>query len=747
MHPPFLIMRKLFSAGLVVSCALAAKAQQTMPAPPTTRLLGTALDRPDADTVPDRLARAAAGPSLIQPAVVATTVEVTGDGDRTELSHFTALAGDVLASAGSYGDFTRYLQVLPGVVFNSDTSNDILVRGGNPLENLYLVDGFEVPNINHLASQGTTGGLNSMIDTAAIGHVDLLTGGYDARYDERLSSVVSIAPREPGDDGQSHGEAEVGYVGFGGLLQRSVPGHGALLLSAHRSLLNLVTSDIGLNGVPTFTNGMAEGDWKPNARDSISMLSLTGADSININPCSLDPYETNLVQTQYGGWRSTNGLRWNRSRLARMTSAISLSDSEQAGQIQQQQQVINVGTSCSSTVLNPLYPVLYSENTLDGMSVLSYDTALAATDRITLTAGSLAKLTRLNDVVAQPNGQQSPLSVDPAHSDATSFSPHLAFGETGSYAEVTVQPTARWTVAGGGRIETFALDGRTTMTPRLRTGLRLSEHQAVHAAFGGYAQLPPTIDFFAFSVNRTLAPIHARHLVAGADVWQGTSGRVRVEAYRKQYSNYPVSTEYPELSLANQVDTLGQQFLWLPLVSRGRGLAQGVELEVEQRFASHLFLIGNLAFAHARFTGLDGVYRPGSFDLPVIANASAIWRSGRRYEASMRYEATSGRPYTPYLLGPSLVQDRGIYDVSQLNADRGPLYSRLDFQVDRIVRVRGRDVYLYAGLNNALDRDNFEGYAWEPRCVAIAGCAAQNGPFTAVSQMPIYPNFGVRYAF
>jgi len=65
---------------------------------------------------------------------------------------------EILSSAGTWGDFSRFLQLLPGAVWNSDMSNDVMVRGGSPSENLFVVDGIEVPNINHIAVEGTTGG-------------------------------------------------------------------------------------------------------------------------------------------------------------------------------------------------------------------------------------------------------------------------------------------------------------------------------------------------------------------------------------------------------------------------------------------------------------------------------------------------------------------------------------------------------------------------------------------------------------
>ncbi len=190
--------------------------------------------------------------------IVRTTVEVNahtaGVGDvQTGPQPFHASAGEIMGSAGTFGDFSRYLQLFPGVVFNTDTSDDLLVRGGNPIENLFLVDGFEIPNINHIASEGTTGGLVSMIDTSAVQNLDLYTGGYDARYDERLSSVVDIHTRERGDQ-ESHANAEFGFVGAGGLALMPLPGGGSLLASAHRSMLNLFTNDIGLNGVPIYSN-------------------------------------------------------------------------------------------------------------------------------------------------------------------------------------------------------------------------------------------------------------------------------------------------------------------------------------------------------------------------------------------------------------------------------------------------------------------------------------------------------------
>src|SRR6185437_10047379 len=142
---------------------------------------------------------------------------------------------------------------------------------------------------------------------------------------------------------------------------------------------------------------------------------------------------------------------------------------------------------------------------------------------------------------------------------------------------------------------------------------------------------------------------------------------------------YPVSTEYPTLSLANMVDTLGQQFVWIPMASFGKGEAYGGSIYGSAKLTTHFSGQANISYSRALFSGLDQKFRPGNFDFPVILNAAGIWRSGRKYDASFRYEYTSGRPYTPFDLPPSLEQNRPIYNLNEINALRGPAYSRLDF--------------------------------------------------------------------
>jgi hypothetical protein len=144
------------------------------------------------------------------------------------------------------------------------------------------------------------------------------------------------------------------------------------------------------------------------------------------------------------------------------------------------------------------------------------------------------------------------------------------------------------------------------------------------------------------------------------------------------------------------------------------------------------------------FAGLDGIRRPSNYDFPWIVNFAALQRLGHGYEISTRYGYATGRPYTPFDLPDSSAQNRPIYDISHMNAERAPYFARLDAQLDKDIIMRGLHLELYMGVNNILNRSNFLSYVWLPD----TGITGSNiDPVYELHQTPIFPNFGIRYIF
>ncbi len=190
---------------------------------------------------------------------------------------------EIETSAGTFGDPSRFMQMLPGIVSDNDKFNDFIVRGGNSQETLFIVDNIEMPSINQLALSNTTGGFVSMIDNKAIQQMTLHTDTYDSKYDQRLSAVVEISTTKD-ERTVPHAEVELGMAGAGGSIGRPWGTDGSVFLSGRQSILHLLTNDIGMNGVPIYNNSLFRADKRIDDRNKLWGLSVTGVDSISIHP-------------------------------------------------------------------------------------------------------------------------------------------------------------------------------------------------------------------------------------------------------------------------------------------------------------------------------------------------------------------------------------------------------------------------------------------------------------------------------
>jgi hypothetical protein len=260
-----------------------------------------------------------------------------------------------------------------------------------------------------------------------------------------------------------------------------------------------------------------------------------------------------------------------------------------------------------------------------------------------------------------------------------------------------------------------------------------------HIGYAEYAQLPPSLYILSFNNQASLQPIRSQHITGGFEAVNDQRLRLSIEAYQKRYFDYPVASGFPQLSLANITNTFGQAFLMLPMTSKGRGLARGVELELDCRLSSHFSLTSAVTYSRSWYSGLDGVLRRGSFDLPFVANLAGNLRLGKTMMISSRYSVASGRPYTPDNLPLSTAQNRDVYDLSKINAARGPAYSRLDFRLEQSLPIGRGTLTWHVGLQNALGASNFYSYEWRPR--------AKGGGVLAQDQMPRFPDGGFKYDF
>ncbi|HBY59803.1 MAG TPA: hypothetical protein DEH78_08255, partial [Solibacterales bacterium] len=585
-------------------------------------------------------------------------------------SAFLIQPNEVFKTAGSLQDVARYVQTLPGVTFGSDDfRNDIIVRGGSPLENLFIIDNIEIPNINAFANFASAGGTVSLLDAALIQDVTFLSGGQPAPFINRASSVLQIAQRE-GSREKLTGRATVGFAGAGTVLEGPIKkDKGSWVVSARRSFLDFFTDDVGFGGVPvvyTF-NGKAVYDLTP--RDRVWAASISGVDRIRLGargkPEDIDDEVYNF-DIRYNGWRSATGFNWQRLFGNRGVGLLGLTHSE-ASVGSRVRDVVRNGVPPPGVPIDDVIaasPTVFREDNREGESTVKYDLTTYAPMFGKLQAGGSYKIFRVNYDSDSPFGFDSPYSRVPGLNAFALRRSFLAY-QSGAYIQSTQNLTPRLNLTIGGRFDNYQFIGRSRFSPRAGLSYRLTDRLSWRASYGQYFQQPFLLFVAAFPENRALTPFRADHYVTGFSYVASSTLRFTVEAYRKQYRDYPVSLQFPALSLASIGDTFDVRSILFPLTSAGRGRAQGIEFFVEKKFGQKWFGQSNFSLSRTRQAGLDGVLRPGAFDFQRIFNAVGGYRLTPKWELSGRLAYLSGRPFTPFDEVLSRAQRRGIFDLAE----------------------------------------------------------------------------------
>ena len=139
---------------------------------------------------------------------VTVSAERTEARTETKMSVVKISPKDIkqIPSVGGQADFAQYLQVVPGVVFTGDQGGQFYIRGGSPIQNKVMLDGMTIYNPFHSI------GLFSVFETDLIRNASIYTGGYNAEYGGRISSVMDITTK---DGNKKHLSGVVGGSTFG----------------------------------------------------------------------------------------------------------------------------------------------------------------------------------------------------------------------------------------------------------------------------------------------------------------------------------------------------------------------------------------------------------------------------------------------------------------------------------------------------------------------------------------------------
>ncbi|MDH4069684.1 MAG: TonB-dependent receptor [Ignavibacteria bacterium] len=619
---------------------------------------------------------------------------------------------------GGFEDVVRAVSVLPGVAQAEPGRNDLVVRGGAPSENLYVVDNIEIPNINHFGTQGSGGGPLSYINLDFVRETSFSTGGFGVAYGDRLSSVLTIDLQEGRKDAIG-GKGTISATQFGLNLQGPVNDEASFVLSARRSYLDFIFRGAGFSFVPEYWDFMGKATYRPDRFNRFSFLAIGAIDDVNFFDDTPDNrYDNSRIlgtaQKQYA-----SGLSWQHllgDGFFRLTLGRSW---------------VRYNGVQRDSLLNPIF----TNQSTEGETSLKADMVLKMSSATEISFGGQAKLVRFETDLALPDYESTfgdTLDVIVTDYHETAYKGAL-------FAQVSQQVGRQLEVTVGARIDYFSIiDNSTSVSPRVSFSYSVTPVTTLGVAAGVYRQAPSSIWLATNQENRGLLPSRTDQYILSAEHLLKEDLKIRVEGFYKRYTDYPASVDQPYLVLANTGGGFGgseENFAsYGPgrLVSDGEGRAYGVEFLIQKKLSEiPLYGILSLTLSDTRFTPLDGIARAGTYDQPVIFNLSAGYRLDERWEFAAKFRFASGKPYTPF-------NADGTQNSSAYNSLRMDDAHSLDVRVDRRWNFTRWNLILYLDIQNIYNNKYMGGVRWDPR----SGTAIPNE-----SGIGILPTIGVSAEF
>lgn len=605
---------------------------------------------------------------------------------------------EIRSSPGGFEDVGRVLQTLPGVSFVNDGRNDLIVRGGSPSENLFLIDNTVVPNINHFGSQGATGGPISIINLNLVREVDFITGGFSARYGDKLSSVLLIKLRE-GNREKFFGDINLSATGFGGVFEGPLGSRrqGAWLFSIKRSYFDLIFNALSLGFIPEYTSIELKAVYDLNKKNMLTLNAIGNIDKVRFNNDDLENLQDNenYLKNNQKGYVNSYELK---SILSKKSFAI-----------------INFARTFNSfdySARDSLFTEVFKNRSKEGEINLKTEYFLLPSLSTQLQFGGGWRFVHFTNDIKQD--QDTSFYINPLTSNAYIL-PSLNISADNStvkafiYTQVTQTLFNRLKLNVGIRYDYFKfINDKNYFSPRASLTIPLTKVFNVSFAYGIFYQSPSYIWLIANDQNRDLKNIRSDHYIAGVEFFFSSDLRMTLETYYKKYSNYPTSSSRPFIILSNNGGNFEQkdEFGLEPLVSAGTGFSRGIEFFLQKALTANFYGIINFSLFEAKYKALDGVERESDFNNKFLLTILGGYKFGSGWEASAKFRLAGGRPYTP--INPL----NGERIVSQYNTARLPDFYRVDMRVDKRWNFKSWSLTTYIDIQNVLNRENITDKDW-----------------------------------
>lgn len=631
---------------------------------------------------------------------------------------------EIKANPGGNFDISRVVQTLPGVagaIGVGGFRNDIIIRGGAPNENVYYLDGIEVPNINHFSTQGSAGGPQGMLNVSFIEGVTLSTSSMHARYDNALSSVFQFDQRT-GNPDKFQGNFRLSSTEAAVTLEGPIKEKVTYLVSARRSYLEFLFQAIDLPIRPNYWDFQYKVNYKLNKKTSFNFIGLGSIDDFSFAvPKNSSPDKEYILRSNplINQWSYTTGVSMKHLidngyinlALSRNMFENRLDKFADGNDGIEEFRTLE---SVSQEIENKLR---LEVNKYNQKWKYSYG---ASIQYVKYNADFYSKLT---DEVLDPISSQV---IQPEIT--VNFDSDINFAKFGLFGQVSRRLLdERLNISLGTRVDmnTFTTTGMNplkTWSYRLGTSYQINNKWAVNASAGSYYKIPIyTIlgyqDEAGNFVNKNSKYTQSYHYVVGTEFIPNSSLRFTLEGFYKNYKNYPISVG-TGVSLANQggnFGAIGNE----DVTTIGKGRAYGIEFFAQQKLTKNVFAVLSYTGYKSEFSGLNGKYFPSAWDYGHIISTTLGYKFNKGWEVGLKYRFAAGAPYTPFDMMASLqnyyITGEGVLDYSQLNSQKLPAFNQADIRIDKKWNFKRATFDLYLDITNVfyLTQTAVPRYTWQ----------------------------------
>lgn len=595
---------------------------------------------------------------------------------------------EIKRNPGGGRDISKAIRSLPGVAAIPSFRNDVVIRGGAPNENRFYIDGIEIPNINHFATQGASGGPVGMINVDLVEEVEFYSGAFPATRGNALSSVMEFGFKTARTD-EWTSNAVVGTSDLGLTFEGPTGPNSSLILSARRSYLQFLFEVLGLPFLPIYNDFQFKWVHQANPDERWTVLGIGAYDDFQLN---LSVAEDTAAEDYLDQLAILEALQVNKQwNYAMGVKYEKFTEDGRWTWVASRNMLSNRAYKHEDNDVNLPLKLDYLSQEMENKFRL--ERRKYGEGGFKMTWGAQYEFGRFTNSTFTERYvflEDTIVTFD--------FESAFDLHKYGGFMQASQNMAdGRVVLSAGARVDGNEVNARMAnplrqFSPRIAMRWNVRPGLSINFNTGRYFQLPSLLilgyEEGGVRVNAKDATyIRCDQLVAGVryDIVERNT-TFGLEGFLKGYSGTPVSRA-TGIALANQgadFGVVGNEAVRFD----GKGRSYGLEFLAQRKLYKGVY--GLLAYTLVRSEyEFNGAFAPSAWDSRHILSFTGGAKLKRDWEIGARWLYSGGLPYTPYDVDVSMDRaywdSQGVpqFDYAALNAMRNQSFSQLDLRIDK----------------------------------------------------------------